>query len=748
LRGLATSTTAAKDSPAPLIVALNEARFEGWTWGNLSLQTPAGKLLDPASWSGNVDLSLAAVRLFGWSAKEGFLRGKIADGRAELSRLAIDLDGSRLRGSGRLNLTEPYDFASSFSLASFQLSEFNKLPEAIRPPVNLAGTVNLSMAAEGTLDPLELTGMGSITGDSLEAGRARVDHLAIEFGAQKDRLTLNRFEADLYGGRIAGDAEIPLEGDNVGHVDFQWQAINLGQFITDVARLPVTLRGTLAGKLHIGMPAGKLADILAWDVGASFDTSPLVTQAQRLGELHGRLTYGGRQVDYRLNGELLRGPVELAGRWQPTSSPKANAVNEGHFQWADAHLDALTPLLAANSTLDSLTGLISVNVRYRHDERTGVPTGTGDLKIDAVRLNGEPLFDELHGVIRLAADRLEMMNADAAIAGGSLTASGYAFLDPRRRGMFRITIGNADVAQLLAPWPRPGAQIRGVIDAQVEGFFGGGRPVVVTGTVAMSRGRAGGIELDSVRVPLHGTIDPTSGRGTFELHGITGQIAHGRVTGDFDLALANGIGLNGRGKFAGIDLRTLLQESGNTSRLASGKITGKYTLGGRNIRSSNDLTGTLDATLRDTQAMSLPIFQRALPYLTGGVSGSTTFDDGTVRGSLARGVMRVDRFSLSSGSAQIFAQGNVTLAGRLDLNVTVNTGQLNVPRRTLSLLASRILLVAAPPIGLLVNITQFLSNQVINLEVTGTVRSPTIRIRPLNLLGQEAAQFFLLQALP
>ncbi|MGH7138772.1 MAG: hypothetical protein ACREHD_23745, partial [Pirellulales bacterium] len=195
LRGLAKSSMAATDDPSPLIDALNQARFEGWTWGNISVHTPAGKLLDPASWTGNIDASLAAARLFGWSAKQGFLRGKIADGRAELSRLAIDLDGSRLRGSGRLDLTEPYHFDSNLSLEKLQLAEFNKLPEPIRPPVKVAGTVNVSMAAQGTLDPLEVTGKGSITGDALEAGRARVDHLAIEFGAQKDRLTLNRFEA-------------------------------------------------------------------------------------------------------------------------------------------------------------------------------------------------------------------------------------------------------------------------------------------------------------------------------------------------------------------------------------------------------------------------------------------------------------------------------------------------------------------------------------------------------------------------
>src|SRR6185437_4506556 len=112
-----------------------------------------------------------------------------------------------------------------------------------------------------------------------------------------------------------------------------------------------------------------------------------------------------------------------------------------------------------------------------------------------------------------------------------------------------------------------------------------------------------------------------SGRGAIQMHGASGQIARGRLVGDFDLTLAGGLGLSGRGKFTGLDLRTLLQQSATASRLASGKISGNYTLGGRNIRSLADLTGTLNADLSDTQALSLPVLQRTLPYLTGGVSG-------------------------------------------------------------------------------------------------------------------------------
>lgn len=765
LRGVATNAVATQAGSETLTDLLNQTQFAGWTWGSLSVQTPAGKFFEPAAWTGKVDIALAALRLFGWSAKKGFVKGSLAGGRADLSRLAFDLDGTRLLGAARLNLSQPYDFNSRFSLDKLQLADFNALPEAIRPPVKLSGTVSVSAAARGTLDPLEITGTGSVTGNDLQADGARLDHLAIRFDAEKDRLALNRFQADLYGGQITGDAKLALRGEGSGHVNFNWRNINLGQLITDVAKLPVTVRGTLAGRLKIDIPDGKLADPLSWDVAAQFDTSPLGTRSEQLAELHGRLAYNDQLLDYHLDGELLRGAVDLAGRWQlrqsaPTAAlplplgegrgegaPPRSSINEGHFQLRNARLDALTPLVGMEGALDSFTGTLGAEVEYRH-EKSGLPAGAGQVTIDDLRLGGGDLLDELRGRILVAADRVEITNVDAALGGGSLNLSGLVYLDPRRRGSFRLKVNGADLAQLLAPWPQIASKTRGIVDAQLQGFFGGRRPVIVAGTIALARGHAAGIDISGVRVPVNGSIDPLSGRGTLELHGLTGQIAHGRITGNFDVTLADGIGLAGRGRLADIDLRTLLQHSGSAGRMASGKISGDYTLAGRNIRTINDLTGTLDATLRDAQAMSLPVLERTIPYLTGGVSGATTFDEGAIRASLARGMIRVERFSLASGSAQIYAEGKVTLAGRLNLNVTINTGQLSVPRRTLSMLASRILLVAAPPVGVLLNVTQFLSNQVINLEVTGTVRAPTVRIRPLNLLGQEAAQFFLLRALP
>ena len=42
--------------------------------------------------------------------------------------------------------------------------------------------------------------------------------------------------------------------------------------------------------------------------------------------------------------------------------------------------------------------------------------------------------------------------------------------------------------------------------------------------------------------------------------------------------------------------------------------------------------------------------------------------------------------------------------------------------------------------------SSYLSYRVIHLRVTGTLRSPTVRVEPIRLLTQEAVRFFLLQS--
>jgi translocation and assembly module TamB len=113
-----------------------------------------------------------------------------------------------------------------------------------------------------------------------------------------------------------------------------------------------------------------------------------------------------------------------------------------------------------------------------------------------------------------------------------------------------------------------------------------------------------------------------------------------------------------------------------------------------------------------------------------------------VRARLDRGVVRVQRLTLTGSTLQLLIQGTVTLAGRLDLNATANTGMVGVNPPALRLLGLRIPVVGPIPISLLLELTTYFSNRLVHLRVTGTIRSPSVQVEPLPLLSEEAVRFF------
>jgi hypothetical protein len=202
--------------------------------------------------------------------------------------------------------------------------------------------------------------------------------------------------------------------------------------------------------------------------------------------------------------------------------------------------------------------------------------------------------------------------------------------------------------------------------------------------------------------------------------------------------------VSGSVRFARVELRGLVRSIDETLPGGAGRITGRLTFAGQDVRSVDDLTARLDATLNETQALQFPVFRQLSPYLL--IPPSTSVQTGDVRAVLGRGVWRVQRLTLQSDFLRLFAQGTVTLRGTLDLEVLARTGQVGVPPGVLRLLG--VAAVGAPPAEAIVRATQWLSFRSIHLRVTGTLRSPTVRVEVLRLLTEEAVRFFLFSAVP
>jgi hypothetical protein len=100
---------------------------------------------------------------------------------------------------------------------------------------------------------------------------------------------------------------------------------------------------------------------------------------------------------------------------------------------------------------------------------------------------------------------------------------------------------------------------------------------------------------------------------------------------------------------------------------------------------------------------------------------------------------------LASSQLQIYMTGRATLAGRLNLEAIVSTGERFEPLQARSLL-TRLALATVPPARVLAAANDFLSNRVVHLAIGGTMRRPVVRILPFRSLREEAIRFFLRQA--
>ena len=126
---------------------------------------------------------------------------------------------------------------------------------------------------------------------------------------------------------------------------------------------------------------------------------------------------------------------------------------------------------------------------------------------------------------------------------------------------------------------------------------------------------------------------------------------------------ATGPGCAGSGRFTNVEVGKIAKAADSLATVGVGRATGMMEFGGRNIRSVDNLTGTVRATLGPSQALQLPVLKEIVPFLGPGRSAATVFKQSEVRASLNRGGMiRVERLALAGPKLSVFAEGMVNLA--------------------------------------------------------------------------------------
>jgi hypothetical protein len=706
--------------------------------GQFNLHGPVDTLNDPSVLEGSGKITANRVSAYGVTLDQASTSVELKDGVVRLPDLAGNLDGTPANGSAELRITDPYAFKARLDLKNWDLGKLETLAaKGKEPPIALAGAFTTTVDVQGTLKPFKFTASGDASTAGLKVNTFTVSNVNVHWTIDDDKLDLSKLNLQLYGGEAVGSAVLPLKPNVAGTANLKLSKLDANQMVKDLA-MPVKIEGKIGGQLRGTLPP--TAEGKARTATMDLDVSAPKLRVQNIPteQLHGKLDYKEGVIDYKLEGKTLGGTFEVEGQI-PSPAPVKKESRKGRLRIDNVSLSALADALNVRESVP-IAGRLSVAVDFTHDTPNRLPAGKGLLRIVGLRWKEAQIAPELTGELLLNDGVLRLRELSGEIGGGLARLQLVVNLTDPERSRAILVLENVESSQLLAPWL--GDKIKGPMQARIVARIGA--TWRGTAELELTRGEVAGMEITSWRLPVEWEYSPETQRAQVDVHETSAQIARGRFTGKLNATWDYAWRVTGNIRFSGVDLQALLRPVAGTTQVVGGQATGRFDFSGNEVRSINDLSGTLTASFSQAQALQIPVLSQLQPFLRTGPS--TTFQRGALQARLDHGVLRIQQFNLEGGNLRVHMDGTVTLAGALNLNVVANTGDIGLPTLRLGAIGLRIPITGPLPITVLQEVSALLANRVIYLTVTGTVRNPVIRIQVLQMLTEEAVRFFLNRA--
>jgi hypothetical protein len=711
----------------------------GTVTGRAEFRAPLDRLSDAATWVGSADVASAKLGVFGRTVRKAAVKVRVDRGTATLADARGVVEGLPLTVEGSLGLTRPYKFAGTVTTSPLDVADIRRLVAGADLPFAVEGKVDATARVSGTLDPLAFTAGGTAKATDLTIGTSEGNKVGLKWDLDRDRVKVTDLTADLFGGTVTGSAEVPLDVTKAGRFALAFTNLDAGPATKAVPDFPVRLTGRVSGKFAAEVPAAKPGQPRAVSADLDLTAPKLTVQGIPAERLSGKVAIAGGVARYTLEGRALGGTFDVKGRYpsRPKADPPApDRDDRGTLRIRGMDLRQLADVFKAEA-LRPLRGRVDVTLNYNDD----LADGSGRVSVSSLRWANDPVATDLVGVLRVRDGTLTLTDFGGGFAGGTLRGRARVNMSDPGRNFFLVTVDRADARRLFAPAPGLADAATGSVSVVLRGRMGA--ETRGSGEIAFDRGTLFGLDATALRVPFDWALG-TGGSGRLTVREGFAIVGHGRLTGQatYDWGVTGR--LSGQVRFSDVRLQNVL---GDSRLFGSGRITGRFDFGGSNVRSVDDVSGTLTAALNQASVQELPILRQLTPYLAP-FEAVRPFQAGEVRGRLAGGVFRIDRLAMSNPSAQLFAEGTVTLAGRLDLDVVAKTGRIGIDDRALRLFGLRLPAVGPVPVTLIRDVSDFLSNRTVRLRVTGTVDRPVVSVNTAALLSEEAIRFFLTRSVP
>jgi autotransporter translocation and assembly factor TamB len=397
---------------------------------------------------------------FGWSESSGMVTATAAlggrltqpDGQARVSAERIEVAGvvvERIDGGARLQgetvrldrltarlLDAPVRIRGEWMLSGTGRAELEAGPLALArlpAPDRLALGGALSLRAEAAADRGALKARAQLQATDVHAAGLVLGAGRLTAQVDGRRLAAN---LDLNERRITGSASGTLEPGGAVEATLDVSTLELGPLLRQLSANPnVDVEGTATGRLTARAPWDRPAALTA---RARLD--PIVLRSRQTG-LEGRGRIEGNWQDRTLALER----AELAGS-AGTARASGTVDPAGRL---DVKLEARMPLpalLAPVTDVSGSEGTVAVQAQVTGSLAEPSVRGEGSLIGGRIALRGFPApLRDINARVVATPGGIRLIDATAALGGGSLRAAGEAALAGRALGLYRIRITARDV---------------------------------------------------------------------------------------------------------------------------------------------------------------------------------------------------------------------------------------------------------------------------------------------------------------
>jgi hypothetical protein len=682
------------------------------------------------------------------------------------SAYALAVPAGRFDGTARLEVEPLRDIQASLQVDGVPLDWLLKrLPGATgRAAGILSGKVEFRAPVQKLDDPASWTGRADLRADKAVVYGVPIDRATATVKIEAGTLRLTDLRAGFARGELSGSFALPLRAAQAGDVALTFKDVDLQPLMQAIPGFPLRLEGQLSGDVTGALPAPAPGMDREANLKVDLSSPRLRIQGVAIQRLQGTINYRGGKADYRVEGETLGGRMLLEGKYpappRPPAAQPSSPSTEGTLRLDRIGAGRLLTELGLDGTVP-LRGSLALELAYRLEGPDYQPQGRGVLRLRDLRLRDQPSpwTDDLRADVRLTPTELRFSDFGGNLAAGTLTGQLSINLRNRERSWYHLTLDNADAGLLLGPLisslttstegpiraEEVGATgpIQGALGIHLHGNLA--RESFGSGRMVLTRGKIFGVEVTEWRLPIE--YSWAGGSGQVSTRDTTARLAVGRAQGQASLRLGGMRQLEGAVQFYDIEVHSLLRSFGDVGGYVAGRVSGRLDLRSQDFRTLDDLTANLQARLMQTQAFSIPVLREIGLLAFSGRSG-LTFDEGQLRAQLTRGVIHIQSLTLSGQLAKMVLEGTVRLTGALDLEATVQTRNTLLGSGALAILAQQVPLIGPIPVGVLVEATSYFSGQVLHYRVTGTLRSPVVRLEPLRLLTEEAVRFLLNRTVP